>query len=619
MCGIAGWVDFGRDLTDERATLEAMTGALANRGPDAHGIWLGPHAGLGHTRNSIIDLAGGVQPMSADDDGRLAAVLTYSGEVYNFRELRTELEGRGHHFRTRSDTEVVLRSYLEWGDECGNHLEGMFAFAVWDVRTEELLLVRDRLGIKPLFYARAGDGIVFASEPKSLLAHPAVKPVVDANGLRELFSTAKTPGQSVFRDLTELLPGHTLRLRAGGSQLRRYWRLEAKPHTDDLDATIAHIRSLLGDIVTRELVADVPLCSLLSGGIDSSTITALANAARLKAGDAPVRTLTTTFVGYSENFQRDDTRDTPDGPYAAELARHVGTDHTDIVLGTADLIDPQARLAALLSQDMPTTLGDMDTSVYLMFRATREHSTVALTGETADEIFAGFKWLHEASQVQADNYPWVAREKTIAGAQAGQGRGLFDLGLMQKLDMPGYYADSYQTARAEVPHQEGEDPTEFRMREQSYFQLARWLPMLLDRDDRLAMASGLETRVPFCDHRLVEYVYNTPWSFKSFDGREKSLLRAAVKDLLPKSILDRPKSPYPVTQDPAYTQALHRELDAVLADPNSPVLPLLDVTAAKRAVAESSGVAHEWHSRMNIEMALGFNTWMNHYGVQLAL
>jgi asparagine synthase (glutamine-hydrolysing) len=619
MCGIAGWVDFGRNLTEERPTLEAMTNALVHRGPDARGIWLSSRAGLGHTRNSVIDLAGGVQPMTAEQDGRPLAVLTYSGEVYNFRELRTELESRGHRFRTRSDTEVVLRCYLEWGEDCGSHLEGMFAFAVWDVRTQELLLVRDRLGIKPLFFTELPGGILFGSEPKALLASRLVRPVVDANGLRELFSTAKTPGQAVFRDMRELLPGHTLRVWAGGFSLKEYWRLRAQPHTEDLATTVAHVRSLLTDIVTRELVADVPLCSLLSGGIDSSTVTALANAARLAQGDEPVRTLTTTFVGYAENFQRDDTRDTPDGPYATQLARHVGTDHIDIVLGTADLMDPEARLAALICQDMPTTLGDMDISAYLMFRATREHSTVALTGETADEIFGGFKWLHDPNEVEADNYPWVAREKRMAGAQSGQGRALFDAGLMQKLDMPGYYADSYQQARVEVPHQQDEDREEFRMREQTYFHLARWLPMLLDRDDRLAMASGLETRVPFCDHRLVEYVYNTPWRFKNFDGREKSLLRAAVKDLLPKSVLGRPKSPYPVTQDPSYTQALHRAMAAVLADPNSPVLPLLDVESAKRAVTDFTGLAHEWHSRMNVEMALAFNTWMRHYSVELVV
>ncbi|WP_425548861.1 asparagine synthase (glutamine-hydrolyzing), partial [Amycolatopsis ultiminotia] len=616
MCGIAGWVDFGRDLTAERSVVEAMTVALSRRGPDASGVWLGSRAGLGHTRNSVIDLVGGVQPMVAGEEVAAPVVLSYSGEVYNFRELRVELEGRGHRFRTRSDTEVVLRSYLEWGEECGLRLEGMFAFAVWDGRTEELVLVRDRLGIKPLFYAEVPGGLLFASEPKALLAG-GVRPVVDGDGLRELFSTAKTPGQAVFRDMRELLPGHSLRFGFSGSVVRRYWRLEARPHGDDLEGTVGRVRSLLEEIVTRELVADVPLCSLLSGGIDSSSVTALANAARLRNGDDPVRTITTTFVGYAENFRRDDTRDTPDGPYATELARYVGTDHTDIVLGTADLMDPQARLESLLCQDMPTSLGDMDISVYLMFRATREHSTVALTGETADEIFAGFKWLHDPVQVAADTYPWVAREKNMAGAQSGQGLGLFDGSLMRKLDMPGYYADSYQQARAEVPHVDGEDRVEFRMREQSYFHLARWLPMLLDRDDRLAMASGLETRVPFCDHRLVEYVYNTPWSYKSFDGREKSLLRAAMKDVLPRSVLDRPKSPYPVTQDRAYTQALHQAMRDVLDDPNSPVLPLLDVAAVKRAVQDSGGVAHEWHSRMNIEMALGFDTWMRKYGIEL--
>lgn len=617
MCGIAGWVDFGRDLTEERPTVDAMTDTLGKRGPDARGVWIAPHAALGHTRNSIIDLAGGVQPMSAEEDGRELAVLAYTGEVYNFKQLRTELEGRGHRFRTRSDTEVVLRSYVEWGTGCANHLEGMFAFAVWDVRREELVLIRDRMGIKPLFYKTLPEGLLFGSEPKALFANPLVRATVDADGLRELFSTAKVPGQSVFKELRELPPGHTLTVSRRGAVLNRYWALEAKPHTDDLDTTIATVRSMLEEIVTRELVADVPLCTALSGGIDSSAITALAAIARAQAGDDAVRTITATFVGYSENFTPDDQRDTPDAPYAAELARHVGADHTDIVLGTADLIDPAARHAAIIAQDMPTMLGDMDTSLYLMLRATREHSTVALTGETADEIFGGFKWLHDEELVGMETFPWVAAEKRQQGSSNGQGRGLFSAGLLGKLDMYGYYADNYRTTQAETPHQEGESVREHRMRELSYAHLARWLPMLLDRGDRLAMASSLETRVPFCDHRLVEYVYNTPWEFKIFDGREKSLLRAATRDLLPKSVIERPKSPYPVTQDPTYTQALHREFGAVLDDPNSPVLPFLDVDAARQAIKDPSGVAHEWHSRSNIEMALGFDFWLRTYGVQI--
>ncbi|ONI77919.1 asparagine synthase (glutamine-hydrolyzing) [Actinosynnema sp. ALI-1.44] len=619
MCGIAGWVDFGRDLTGERPTLDAMTNALASRGPDARGLWLAGHAGLGHTRNSVIDLAGGIQPMVAEQDGKPIAVLSYSGEVYNFRELRTELEGAGHRFRTRSDTEVVLRSYLEWGADCGSHLEGMFAFGVWDIRRQELVLVRDRMGIKPLFYTRLPTGVLFGSEPKALLAHPAVRPAVDADGLREVFSTAKVPGRTVFRDMHQLLPGHTLTVNADGLTQREYWTLRARPHTDDLDTTVAKIRSMLAEIVTRELVADVPLCTTLSGGIDSSTVTALAQQARLAMGDGPVRTITANFVGYAENFRPDDQRDTPDAPYAAELARHVGADHTDIVLGSADLIDPAARHAAMVAQDMPTMLGDMDTSLYLMLRATREHSTVALTGETADEIFCGFKWLHDPELVAAETFPWVASEKRHRGCRKGHGRELFDRGFLDKLDMTRYYADNYQQTLAQTPHQDGESVVDHRMRELSYCHLTRWLPMLLDRGDRLAMASGLETRVPFCDHRLVEYVYNTPWALKTFDGREKSLLRAAVRDLVPKSVLDRPKSPYPVTQDPAYTHALHRELAAVLADPQSPVLPFLDIEAAQQTVKDTSGVTHEWHTRSSTEMALQFNAWLKHYHVEIAL
>ena len=620
MCGIAGWVDHGRDLTRERATAQAMTDALASRGPDARGLWIRPDVAFGHTRNSVIDLAGGVQPMIAEDGGRELAVLTYSGEVYNFRELRAELAGRGHTFRTRSDTEVVLRSYLEWGADCGNHLEGMFAFAVWDLRTKELVLVRDRIGIKPLFYAEVDGGLVFGSEPKALLANPLVRPVVDADGLRELFSMAKTPGEAVFRGMRELRPGHTLTFRRGGGTTERpYWALQARPHLQDLDTTVKTVRAMLEEIVTRELVADVPLCSLLSGGLDSSGVTALAARALRDLGGEAVRTITATFVGYTENFHADNVRSAPDAPYAAELARHVGAEHTDIVLGTADLIDAKARLAPVLAQDMPTPFGDGDTSLYLMLRATREHSTVALTGETADEIFGGFNWMHTPELAQAQMFPWVAYEQWFPGTRGGLGRGLFDRGLMDTLDIPAYYGDRYADAIAAVPALEGEDAEERRMREVCHLHLARWLPMLLDRDDRLSMASGLEGRVPYCDHRLVEYVYNVPWTFKTFDGREKSLLRAAVADLLPKSVLARQKSPYPVTQDPAYTRALHAEFSALLADPHAPVRPYLDLEAGRAAIENPDGDAHQWLSRMNIEMAIQFNSWLEHYGVELAV
>lgn len=619
MCGIVGWVDFARDLTQERPTLQAMTDTLAKRGVDDQGLWLKGHAALGHTRTAIIDVAGGAQPLVVEEDGRPVAVIVYNGEVYNFKQLRTELRSRGAVFQTRSDTEVVLRSYLEWGVDCARRLEGIFAFAIWDLRREELILIRDRLGVKPLFYTRLPEGILFGSEPKALLANPLVRPVVTTEGLQELFATAKKPGQSVFRDMRAVLPGHSMVVSRGGVVDRTYWALEARQHTDNLNATIGTVRSLLDNIVLRELESDVPLCTALSGGVDSSTVTAIAANWRWQLEGERVRTFVTTFDNYAKDFERDDVRFAPDEPYADEVAEHLHADHVKIMLNTRDLMDPQTRLAVLLAQDMPTTLGDMDTSNYLTSREIKRHSTVALAGEVADEIFGGYGWMYDPQLLNAHVFPWVAKETLMPGSPSGQGRGLFDPGFIQKLEMNLYYADHYHEAVSQAPHQEGEDAQERKMRSVSYVTLTWWLPMLLDRDDRLSMAHGLELRVPYADHRLVEYMYNTPWRMKTFDGREKSILRAVARELLPRSVLERTKSPWPVTQDPAYTDMLHRELTAMVNDPSSPALPYLDTDAVRRTIEHPSPLANQWVSRMHIEMALQFNTWLKHYQVELAI
>ena len=619
MCGITGWVDFGQIIAERQDTLWAMTDALARRGVDDRGVWAAGHVGLGHTRTAIIDPAGSTQPLIAKRDGQVVAALVYNGEVYNYKQLRTELSDRGHRFDTRGDTEVVLRAYQEWGVDCVDRLEGIFAFAVWDAVREELVLVRDRFGVKPLFYAVRPEGILFGSEPKALLANPVIRPVVDLDGLREMFSIAKLPGQAVFRDMRELRPGHLLVFGRNGRTDRTYWELTAEEHKDDLKTTIGTVRELLEDIVLRELNADVPVCTALSGGLDSSAITALSARWLWKTSGERVRTFVVSYQGYAEGFRPDDVRMAADAPFAIEVAERLKSDHTNIVLDTKDLMDPQIRLAALLAQDAPTTLGDMDTSNYVTCGVIRERSTVALVGEVADEIFGGYNWMFNPATVNGDTFPWVVNEARQPGARNGQGRGLFERGLMQKLDMNEFYRDSYRQTLAQAPHQDGEDATERRMRDVTYLTLMRWMPLLLDRGDRLSMAHGLENRVPFADHRLVQYLYNAPWAFKTFDGREKSLLRAAVRELLPDSVLDRKKSPWPVTQDPTYTAALHREVAAVLADKDSPARPFLDADAAAAMRDRPEGPATDWPSRMNLEMALQFDSWMRHYNVEFAL
>jgi asparagine synthase (glutamine-hydrolysing) len=398
MCGIAGWVDFGRDLIGERATALAMTETMSCRGPDDQGLHLGRHAALGNRRLAVIDIEGGHMPMTAEG----LAVITYSGEVYNFGELRAELAAKGHRFRTRSDTEVVLHGYLEWGEAVADRLNGMYAFALWDERTQELLLIRDRMGIKPLYYYPLPNGVLFGSEPKAILANPLAPPVVDIDGLRQLLSLGSLRQRPVYKGMYELPPGHLLRVSRQGTVLRRYWALDAREHTDDLDTTVRTVRELLEDIISRQLVSDVPLCSLLSGGLDSSIVTALAG----KRGR--IRSFAVDYAGYAENFQADELRGDPDAPFVRMLAEHVGSDHTDIVLGPDELADPRLRAAVVRAWDVPHFVGDMNSSLYMLFRAIREHSTVALSGESADEVFGGYAWFHLPQAVQADTFPWLA-------------------------------------------------------------------------------------------------------------------------------------------------------------------------------------------------------------------
>lgn len=613
MCGISGWVDYGRDLRRERETVQAMTDTMACRGPDAEGMWLVPHAAFGHRRLAIIDIEGGRQPMTAGAGGEAVAALTYSGEVYNFRELRAELTQRGHRFRTQSDTEVVLEAYLEWGEDFVSRLNGMYAFAIWDARRDELLLVRDRMGIKPLYYYPTPNGVLFGSEPKAILANPLAERVVDADGLREILAFVKTPECAVFRGMYEVRPGQVVKVRREGLSKRRYWRLEAREHTDDLQTTVRTVRELLDDIIERQLISDVPLCTLLSGGLDSSAVTALA--ARALAGKGAVRSFSVDFAGYSENFQADDMRDTPDTPYVHDVVRHVGSDHTDIVLDSADLMDPDVRAAVLRARDLPLGIGDMDTSLYLLFKAIRQHSTVALSGESADEVFGGYRWFHDPEAVNSGTFPWLAMQGQIGLSTRGE---FLNEDLLHKLDLPAYRADSYQRALAEVPRVPGETGLQKRMREVSYLHLTRFVQILLDRKDRMSMAVGLEVRVPFCDHRLVEYVFNAPWAMKTFDGHEKSLLRAATADVLPRSVVERRKVPYPSTQDPAYERALRAEVTRVL-DGDPAIGCLVDAAKVRRILDQPVGAVSLQGARTSLEGILQINSWLDAYDVRLTI
>ncbi|MER6528219.1 asparagine synthase (glutamine-hydrolyzing) [Streptomyces sp. NPDC001508] len=617
MCGLAGWVSLRRDLTRHTGIASAMTRTLECRGPDEHGLWASAHALLGHQRLSIIDLEGGKQPMAAVPDAPDAPVVTYTGEIYNFRELRGELERLGHRFRTASDTEVLLHCYLEWGEDFTQRLNGMYAFALWDPRTERLLLVRDRMGVKPLYYFLTDDGILFGSEPKAILSHPEAEAVVDADGLREMFSIVKTPGHAVFRGMREVRPATVVRFDERGLSEYEYWRLTAREHTDDLPTTIGRVRELLEDIVERQLVADVTVGTLLSGGLDSSAVTALAARALAAQGEQrPLRAFSVDFTGHSERFEANVQWEDPDTPFAIEVARHVGAEHVVVELDSDDVLDPEVRAKVLRAQDLPVSTGDMEYSLYLLCRALRERMTVALSGEAADELFGGYTWFHDKAAVEADTFPWHHPFEQAGGIGA-----LRDAGIWDRLGLGEYIKQRYAEALAEVPRLDGEQGLEARMREVGYLNITRWENFLLDRKDRMSMAVSLEVRVPFTDHRLVDYVFNVPWAMKTHDGREKSLLRAAMRGILPDSVLDRKKNPYPSTQDVTYELALRRMVEGLLTE-GSPVLGLVSADAVRKLLDRPVGayaMGGPWSARAVLERLLEFDAWVTRYGVRVEL
>ncbi|WP_225823942.1 asparagine synthase (glutamine-hydrolyzing) [Streptomyces naphthomycinicus] len=608
MCGITGWASFHHDARTQAPVIEAMTATLTRRGPDAGGVWLGERAAIGHRRLAVIDPAGGAQPMT-DRPDRPDIVLTYSGEVYNHHELRAELRARGHVFRTRSDTEVVLRAYAEWGEDLAERLEGMFAFAVWDERARRLVLVRDRLGVKPLFWAPVDGGLAFASEPKALFAHPGIRPRVDADGLREAYSLLFNTGPTVWSGVREVEPGGLLVLDRDGVRERRYWRLEAREHTHDQETTVDRIRALVGEAARSRLEADVPLCSLLSGGIDSTVLTALlADELRLReGGEARIRSYAVDYSDQAERFTGDVLRTGHDTPYATEAGAFIGTEHSTVVLDPRALLDPEHRTAVVVARDSPIGVGDMDTSLYLLFGEIRRHSTVALSGEAADEVFGGYPWFHRPKALAARTFPWLL----VTGDEAA-------MPLNPELDlrMAEFRDDTYRSALAAVPHLDGESPAEHRQREMQHLSLTRWLRQLLHRKDRLSMAQSLEVRVPYCDHRLVEYAFSAPWALKSFDGREKSLLRAMGAGLAPDAVLHRPKNHYPATHHPDYNRGLQDMARDALATER--VRALADETRVKPCL-DTPPDRLEWGHRLRLERVVDLALWLDHYQPELAL
>lgn len=576
MCGIAGWIDWSTDIVKRQSALDAMVTPLTCRGPDGSGTWVSHNAGLGHRRLIVIDPEGGMQPMSKKVGNTLYTVV-YNGELYNFQELRSELEALGYTFRSRSDTEVLLTSYMAWGADCVAKFNGIYAFAIWNQTDRVLFMARDRMGVKPLFYAKRGDTFIFASEIKSLLAHPKVDPVIDHEGLAEILAVgpARTPGHGVFKDIFEVRPGHYLLYSPKTLTERAYWKLQSRPHTDGVEATAETIRSILEDTVKRQLIADVPVVTLLSGGLDSSLVSALAAQSFKDEHRGPLNTYSIDFVDMAKYFTNNGFQTNMDAPWVKVVSEYLNTNHHRVVLDTPEL--SEHLLAALRARDFPG-MADVDTSLLLFAHEIKKAATVGLSGEAADEVFGGYPWFHRQDSIQAETFPWAMRLDDRLS--------VFSPSVLSRIKAFDYVSDRYRQALDEVPRLPGENAYEARIREIGYLSLTRFLPTLLDRKDRMTMASSLEVRVPFCDHRLVEYVWNIPWSMKNHGNMAKGILRKASEGLLPDGVLYRKKSPYPSTPNPTYYTAMRDGLVDILNNSHSPLHDLINSSMVQRIIEQ---------------------------------
>lgn len=569
MCGITGWIDWDNRLEQprNRQILAAMIATLESRGPDDSGQYVAPNIAFGHRRLSVMDPKHGAQPMIRRRGGR-TYIITYNGELYNAPELRKELEILGYSFETNCDTEVLLTAYMEFGTMCVKKLNGIFAFGIWDEEKKRLFLGRDRIGVKPLFYAQRESQFVFGSEMKTLLANPLIEPNVDMEGLAEIFMVgpARTPGNGIFRDVRELKPGHALVFTKDGQKMMRYWSLESKPHEDDFDQTVENVRRLLLDTVQRQLVADVKVCTFLSGGLDSSALTAIAAQHYKEQKMGQLSTYSVDYIDNDKYFKASAFQPNSDAPWVERMSEYYHTDHHRILIDNIELAKSLPK--ATLARDFPG-MADVDTSLYLFSREIKKGATVALSGECADEIFGGYPWFYREDMIQANAFPWSPRPEMRLDWLSPE--------VKSSMDLVEYAKSRYHDAIAEVPKLPGETGTAARMREIFYLSLTRWMPTLLDRKDRMSMAFGLEVRVPYCDHRIVDYAWNVPWEMKNYQNREKGLLRLALTGILPYDVLWRKKSPYPKTHNPEYLKMVKNWALDILNDSSSPLVDLIDV------------------------------------------
>lgn len=615
MCGIAGYCNFKVDLkenfTFHENTVTQMGQTLRHRGPDDFGSYISEHAAFSHARLAVIDLIGGVQPMKKNYGGKEFCII-YNGELYNTEELKTELRSLHYSFETSSDTEVILVSYMAWGTHCVNKFNGIFSFAIWDGFRKCCFLCRDRFGVKPFFYTIKENCFIFASEIKALLKYPDMKPVLNTYGLCEIFGLgpARSPGCGVYENINEIPPGYSAYVDYSGVRLYPYWTLTAMEHKETYEETVSRTRELLLDSIERQLVSDVPICTLLSGGVDSSIVSSVASH-KLKEKNQVLDTYSFDYYDNNKYFKPSSFQPSQDRPFVDVMKDYLHSNHTYLECSSTELYN--ALFDSVIAKDMPG-MADIDSSMLFFCRQIKNKHTVCLSGECADEVFGGYPWFRDEEAYKTRAFPW-SKNLDVR-------KNVLSKDLLNRLPMDDYVQAQYEKTIERVPALNGESDLQKRQREISYLNITWFMTTLLDRKDRTTMASGLEVRVPFADHRLVEYIYNTPWDYKYHNSTVKGLLRDAAKGLLPDEVLFRKKSPYPKTYNPVYERLLKDELTEIINNPSSPVNSLIDKENVNKLMSGDSDYGKPWFGQLMAgpqmyAYLIQIDYWLREYKVEV--
>lgn len=616
MAAIGGFYGGLWDSGEQEAVLEQIFQAQQGRGSVLSGkVWESKTGiaagGMAQSNTSEREENEGFWEWRSPE--RRTAVLL-DGEFYNSKELRSALREAGENLETDGDAELAGRMYLYYGPEFVKQLNGVFAMAVIDSGKRRICLYRDRIGAKPLFYTFWKERLYFASRIRGLLACPGIQAEVDLEGLNEIFSIgpARTPGNGVLKGIFELEPARMMIALPDGCRQMEWWRLESHPHEEDYETTVKKVRELVTDAVTRQADAKEPPCAFLSGGLDSSLVSAVCAPLIREKGQC-LETFSFDFTDNGKYFQANAFQPSQDQPYVTQMAEFLNSRHRYLECNSrqlADLLEDSVRAA-----DLPV-MADIDSSLLYFCRETARYRRIAMTGECADEIFGGYPWFYRKEMLNADTFPWT---RDLDARKV-----LLKEDFLQELGMEQYVEKRYTETLEQVPQYPGEGEEKRRQRQMAWLNMKWFMQTLLNRMDRTSSAAGLKARVPFADYRIIEYLWNVPWEMKAKNGEVKHLLREIAKGILPEEVRTRKKSPYPKTYVPYYEEILAERLEEMLADSKSPCSGFLDREKTMRFLKSPSDYGRPWYGQLMaapqmMAYMLQVNCWLKEYHIKIRI